>query len=439
MDYLDFDLEITRLGPDWYRATVHSPAGEASVEFAPPFSELELENFILRMGHMRTGTRRLNSQEMEAAEKFGRRLFEAVFQGEVRDLLTSSLSSLDDETHHGLRIRLHLAATPELNNWPWEYLYHPSLRQFVVLSTQTPLIRYLDLPRPPKSLAVTPPLRVLVMISDPKDYTRLNVASEKEKIAKALKELEGRGVLKVEWLETATLAELQRRLRKPDPVHIFHFIGHGGWNPEKDDGYLLFTDDYGDGRKVGANNLAAILGGHKPLRLAVLNACEGARGSITDPFAGTAATLVNSGLPAVLAMQFEISDRAAIQLAQVFYESLADGLPVEGAVAEARKMIFADGNDVEWGTPVLYLRAKDGKLFELEKPLSVLNTQIVEKFPESPANVKPLDAWNDRVKQGFKPIPLARRVADRSYGHSEAPIGKHLWGKVSIPFALRSS
>ena len=389
MDYLDFDLEITRLGPDRYRAGVRSPAGEAAIEFVQPFKEFELENFILKIGHTRKGTRRLNSPEWEAAEAFGKRLFEAVFQGNVRDLLTASLNQIDDETYRGLRIRLRLVNTPELNNWPWEYLYHPSLRQFVVLSTQTPLVRYLDLPRPPKSLTVTPPLRLLVMISDPKDYSRLNVAGEKDKIAKALNNLAGRGVLKVEWLETATLVELQNRLRKLDPVHIFHFIGHGGWDTEKDDGYLLLTDEHGDGRKVDANRLATILGDHKSLRLAVLNACEGARGSVTDPFAGTAVTLVNLGLPAVLAMQFEISDPAAIQMAQVFYESLADGLPVEGAVAEARKMIFADGNDVEWGTPVLYLRANDGKLFDLREVGVVSTTTTIEAGSKEPATAVP--------------------------------------------------
>jgi hypothetical protein len=31
------------------------------------------------------------------------------------------------------------------------------------------------------------------------------------------------------------------------------------------------------------------------------------------------------------------------------------------ALAEARKSIFAQGNNVEWGTPVLYMRSPDGR------------------------------------------------------------------------------
>ncbi|HEX2370177.1 MAG TPA: CHAT domain-containing protein, partial [Acidimicrobiia bacterium] len=62
-----------------------------------------------------------------------------------------------------------------------------------------------------------------------------------------------------------------------------------------------------------------ILHGYRPLRLALLNACEGARGSASDPFAGAAQSLVQQGIPAVIAMQFPITDRAAILFAQEFY------------------------------------------------------------------------------------------------------------------------
>jgi hypothetical protein len=66
-----------------------------------------------------------------------------------------------------------------------------------------------------------------------------------------------------------------------------------------------------------------------------------------------------------MAMQFEISDQAAISLAHEFYGAVADGYPVDAALAEARKAVFAAGNVVEWGTPVLYLRAPDGRIFDV--------------------------------------------------------------------------
>jgi formylglycine-generating enzyme required for sulfatase activity len=368
MQYRDFDLKIIRLPDGRYRAEARAPDGaSAAVEFASPFAPYELENFILKIGHMRTGTRSRGSPQMKAAEEFGGKLFESVFRGEVRDCFTASLNQLAYEDDRGLRIRLSLAEAPELASWPWEYLHHR--RQFVVLSRETPLIRLPELPRPIRPLAAPPPLRFVGLVSDPKDsrFAKLNVEREKANINTALGGLVERGLFTLEWLHTATLAELQKRLRQGDPVHIFHFIGHGGWDRERDDGLLVFQDEYGDGYEVGASHLATILNNHKSLRLVVLNACEGARLSPADPFAGVAGTLVSLGLPAVLAMQFEITDRAAIQLARIFYESLADGLPIESALTEARVEIFASGNDVEWGTPVLYLRAADGVLFDVER------------------------------------------------------------------------
>ena len=97
----------------------------------------------------------------------------------------------------------------------------------------------------------------------------------------------------------------------------------------------------------------------------VLNACEGGRGSPEDPYGGAAQALVRAQIPAVIAMQFEISDAAASLFAREFYGALADGFPVDASLGEARKAMFADPHSVEWGTPVLYTLARDGHLFDL--------------------------------------------------------------------------
>jgi hypothetical protein len=111
-----------------------------------------------------------------------------------------------------------------------------------------------------------------------------------------------------------------------------------------------------------------ILHGYRPLRLALLNACEGARGSATDPFAGAAQSLVQQGIPAVIAMQFPITDRAAILFAQEFYGAAIGGLPVDAALTEARRSLFAADHVLEWAVPVLYMRSPNGRLFRIAKP-----------------------------------------------------------------------
>lgn len=364
INYLDFDLLIERAG-DTYRARVtNSPAGQAATDFKLPFSDLELENFLLKMGRTRRGVRRLETQELEASKDFGAKLYQAVFQDEVRGVLRSSLDQAQRQ-NSGLRLRLSLTGASELANLPWEYLYLPSLNRFLALSDETPLIRFLDLPEIIRPLTVTPPLRVLAVISSPSDFEPLDVEREWNKVQSALKDLTQRGLVVVERLEMASLPALQTKLRQ-GAYHILHFVGHGGFDERAQDGVLVLQNENGSSRLVGAQTLGTILHDHRPLRLAVLNACEGARSSTTDPFAGVAQTLVQQRIPAVIAMQFEISDDAAITFAHEFYAALADGYPVDGALTEARKAIFAQGNEIEWGTPVLYLRAPDGKIFDVQ-------------------------------------------------------------------------
>jgi hypothetical protein len=150
---------------------------------------------------------------------------------------------------------------------------------------------------------------------------------------------------------------------------------------------LLLEDEEGRGRPVSGQYLGTLMHDERTLRLAVLNACEGARTSRADPFAGTAQSLVQQGVPAVIAMQFEITDQAAVAFTHEFYAALADGYPVDAALAEARKAVFAQGNDVEWGTPVLTMRAPDGRIFDVER-VSDMAREGVAPRPQ-PAPSKP--------------------------------------------------
>ena len=188
-----------------------------------------------------------------------------------------------------------------------------------------------------------------------------------------LADLQRQGLVRLERLEKATLSSLQRQLRKDD-YHIFHFIGHGGYDKKAEDGVLVLEDETGRGREVSGRYLGTMLHDQKSLRLAVLNACEGAITSSNDPFSGVAHSLVQKGIPAVIAMQNEITDEAAIVLAHEFYGAIADGYPVDASLAEARKAVFAQNNDIEWGTPVLYMRSPDGRIFGVDRTVLSAST-----------------------------------------------------------------
>ena len=120
------------------------------------------------------------------------------------------------------------------------------------------------------------------------------------------------------------------------------------------------TPTTGSSVEVDETLFANLLSDQNVLRLVVLNSCEGARTTLTDPYAGVATTLVQLGVPAVVAMQFEISDRAAIVFAEELYTNLIGRRdPIDASVAEARKAIYSDVDRVEWATPVLFVRDPD--------------------------------------------------------------------------------
>ena len=181
-------------------------------------------------------------------------------------------------------------------------------------------------------------------------------------------------MLELHWVAGQSALDLQRTLRN-GPWHILHFIGHGGFDSQRDEGFLALASTGDHYEPLYASTLVRLLAAQRAnLRLVLLNACEGARAGKLDIFSSTAAVLVASGPPAVLAMQYAITDGAAMQFAQTFYESLADNWPIDAAVAEARNaMTLRDRHSLEWGTPVLFLRSEDGQLFDLSAEGGVPN------------------------------------------------------------------
>jgi hypothetical protein len=331
-----------------------------------PYSPEEIEQFVLGLIEER---RQILAGEGTATsvrlKQFGGSVFDAVVQGPVRDCYYRSRDASTREGR-GLRIKLRLGDVPNLGDVPWEFLYDRSTNQFLALSDFSPIVRHLGLPGPVTPLAVKPPLRILAVIASPKVTTFAELESDAEwtRLSTALSRLVQAGKVQLELLKPGTLGELQRRLRRGE-YHVLHFIGHGGFDAASGLGMLVFEDDDGRDHLVEGERFANVVCDHRSLRLAFLNCCEGTRASTTSPFTGVAQALLQKGVPAVVAMQFDVTDVAALALGETFYEALADGCEVDMALAETRKALYASANEVEWATPVLYLQSQDGRLFDI--------------------------------------------------------------------------
>ncbi|HEX3129819.1 MAG TPA: CHAT domain-containing protein, partial [Thermoanaerobaculia bacterium] len=293
-----------------------------------------------------------------SAEEIGKKLYGAVFSGRVRGLLARAERSL--RSWEGLRLRFR-AGSPEVSEWPFETLYDkPS---FLALRKERLIVRYQGQPEAVRSLWGPRPLRILVVVSIPESLDPLKAKEEWEKIQDALEPLVRKKKVEIERLDNPSPTELAAKL-DGKAYHVLHFIGHGRFNPDDGGGVIFLKNPKGGALPYPGSRFAVLLADRPSIRLVVLNTCEGALEK-GDSFSGVAQDLIRQKIPAVLAMQAKIPDNVAVLFSQWFYERLAKGRPIDRALRKVRYELFlaGAGKEADWAMPVLYLGAKNGRLF----------------------------------------------------------------------------
>lgn len=445
--YHDISLEIRRLGEGQFETRLRGDRqAEQAAPFIPPcLSEIDIATALDR-------TTREQDREFMAScatekppvsdREIGNVLFEALFPGDVRRVFDQSRSVLDDVlpdgTLRGMRIRLRLDLADEavcsLAALPWELLYDPLNRDFYGQGRRRLLVRHLAAPHPVPPMALQPPLRILAVSSEPRSAAPLALETEMKALCEAFEDDNRVSIIP---LANAKRDTLLSALRRHQP-HILHFMGHGGVDP-KSGGHLLFEDKNQGIDRINGELLSVLLNDFS-LRLVVLNACRTAqmprlRGQ--TPFMTVGAALSLEGIPAVVAMQAPITDAAALHFSRTFYDSLASGDPVDVAVGEGRREIYAlryGDRTPEWAAPVLFLRSHDGRVFDLprrevhpERPAE--ETRVMNTTPNIPDNslllgIRSLEPLGDRPDPTLN---LTRHFEGR-------PIREHsLWREAVYP------
>lgn len=364
-DYADFDVALERRGDGFVARVLDSPVGAVGPEdFVAP----DASGLTALVGQMSAARRiRPAASDVDTAtsrdspKAFGTRLFDALFTGQIRFALRSSRHVAANH-HRGLRLRLSFADAPELASLPWELLYDSERRQFPCRLPAYPTVRVVDVPDVIAPLALTGPIRMLVVVSSPRNLHPLDIEAEWARLDAALRPLTSERRLELVPLGDASLESLRVAVTR-GVFHVFHFIGHGGVDPETGEGQLAFTSSGGLAQFEPSSHLGAVLA-NSPFELAVLNSCEGGRVTAVDPYGSTALTLVEHGIPAVVAMQFEISDAAATAFSGVLYDSVTAGDGIDLAVTRGRQAILTTSPS-EWSTPVLYRRSAASTLFDV--------------------------------------------------------------------------
>jgi hypothetical protein len=260
---------------------------------------------------------------------------------------------------------------PELHNLHWEKLLDPQHGTPLLTSGDIFVSRYLSsLDWSPVRLRRKGDLRALVVVANPdlSAYPQLfsvDVVGELERAASNLSSitmtvLASGGIPTLAPAGVASLGNVVRHLRKG--YDILYLVCHGTLG--EGGPVLWLEDEAGQAELVSGNELVTRLRELSTLpRLVVLASCQsagqgnGAHSGVGGALSALGPRLAEAGVPAMLAMQGNISMGTIAEFMPLFFQELqADG-QVDRAVAVARGAVR---DRPDWWMPALFMRLKTG-------------------------------------------------------------------------------
>jgi hypothetical protein len=301
-----------------------------------------------------------------------------------------------------LRLRLALdPEAPELHAIPWELMYFDDSGGLapprpLAIDPRIAFSRYIESPSFNEGQPVADrPIRMLLAISSPQDLERwalapIDRAAEERDFRTRFSPVVASGQFRCDFLPTPTVAGLHTALAQgalegeaQRGYDVLLYLGHGLYHADLGTRLVLERPDDRRVELYEGDELIDFLkqlpASHRPA-LVVLVACNSAVTGTLNSLA--ARLLIESGVPAVLAMQRLVE----VALARSFTHQLSEHLLREGtidrAVNIARRRVF-QADALGWSTPVLYMRHADGRLFSPNAQL-----EYVEKVLRDPAFVR---------------------------------------------------
>jgi CHAT domain-containing protein len=255
-----------------------------------------------------------------------------------------------------------------LHQYPWELLRNSNTKFWLAVQKNCPFYRrHGDCRKEP---IPSKPLNILIVICNPKSETNqiiknlppIEVEKETEFLKSIFDPLVEQKIINYKIEEKGTWKNLESALNE-EKYHVVHLIGHGDYignefrlimDGENEREWFITADKFNQNLRLN------------PLQLLVLISCKG--GSFNDKFGtkGLGPTLVDKGIPYVVAMQEPVSFYEAQQFSQLFYKYLTEYRYVDIAMALTRSALQQDpqlnlGN--EWAIPVLFMGTDRGELF----------------------------------------------------------------------------
>lgn len=357
-EYADFEISINR----YIDATHYT----ADLRFSLPDNDVDVRPNRGLPNLVRFDFEALRERELDADE-YGKQLTIMLFSEAV--ILQAFTRAFTAAQSRQMPLRLRLAigqSAPELHSLRWETLRNPLDGLALRTSEQIVLSRFLGSDDwRPVHLRAKGELRALVAISNPNNISTYAPGGEKlapidvsGELARAKTDLSPIPV--ATFSGSVTTANLEKHLSAG--YDVLYLVAHG--RIRRSEPIIYLQNESGDVKAVAASELAQIFRElSKSPRLVILASCDSAGSGATGDGGSLAALgplLAEAGVPAVLAMQGNVSMKTVSLFLSEFFEELVRDGHIDRAVAVACRMI-RDRPDA-W-MPVLFSRLKSGRLW----------------------------------------------------------------------------
>jgi CHAT domain len=213
-----FHIQVKSLAPDRYAITVTVNNTEITTISRLPFSKIELREYQTLLGQANVATKTRESQYR--IKQLSQGLFDFLIgeQVEVNALYNDARKKNDE--------RLLISVAVENSKWlgmlPWELMCDAD-GDYLALSQRTPVIRSFPGNHVFQPVPVKLPLKVLVVITSPPNYSSLDSNQVWTQLNESVDDLQLSGSLYLERLSPPNWATLRRQIRTCD-YNIIHFI-----------------------------------------------------------------------------------------------------------------------------------------------------------------------------------------------------------------------
>jgi HEAT repeat protein len=333
-----------------------------------------------------------------------------------------------------VRLRL-LLDPPEISELRWERLRLEIDDENLPAATspRTPLSRYIEQEEPPSAAPDVP--TILLAVANPADLRTLapiDVEGEVDNLLDAWEGLLQEGSLRLMILPGRTGLSAQTRARidafgggcqviagattlEVLSAHLstadgLHLIAHGNLDSQRQAVLVLEKED--GATALVEEDVLRVKFQQPKLRFAFLQSCKSSGGNVF----GLGPKLVESGVPAVIAMQDFVPMGDARRFASAFYSTLIREGAADIAANNGRQAILR-AKSPNWSIPVLFCRLKDAQIWKPD-PVRTAIRKLAQKY-QSLSNVR-------------RPFPLYGVLARNGLGALQHGIENVLGPKLSL-------